>query len=96
MIFRSRNDDRGPKTVEITIRSGRTSWINGVPAKVVDKMVSAAKWATATTMEFPVKEGGRLYFIHAAVDVIFVRDLPVDSGKDVFHYSEDDEDEDER
>jgi len=94
MVFRSRNDDKGPKTVEIHLRSGMAYWVNGVPSKKLDKMLGAAKWGTATTLEFPTKEGGRLFVAYGAVDMIFVRDSPVDGGEGVYHYSEEDDDED--
>lgn len=95
MVFGFGRDTGEPKTIELRSRQGETYWILDVPAKKVDKIVSAQKWGHPMILDFPVTEGARLIFNWEAMVALLVRDAPVDAGNNVFHYLQDaEEDED--
>ena len=86
MVFGFGRDKGEPKTLELRARQGEMYWILDVPAKKIDKIVNAQRWGQPVILDFPVTEGARLVFNWEAIELLLVRDAPVDAGEGVFHY----------
>ena len=93
--FGKDKDNDEPKTLELRSPHGGKYWINNVPANKIESLFKAQKMGWPIRLDFPVTEGARLVFNWENLELLLIRDAPVDAGNNVFHYLEDaEEDED--